>query len=81
MACGRPVVRIRSRDTYPVVDGETGLLVEPEVRSVSEALSGLVNRKEWLAAMGQRARAVIEKEYNLNTVLAKTEDVYRRCLS
>lgn len=81
MASGRPVVRLRAHDTRPVIDGETGILVEPEVRAISQELKSLAGRREWLAEMGQRARAAIEREYHRDLSLGRIERVYRECLS
>jgi len=81
MASGRPAIRIRSRDTHPVVDGETGILVDSDVESISSVLRELVGRREEVAEMGRRARSIVEQEYGFGTVLSKVEQVYRTCLS
>ncbi len=81
MATGRPVLRLRTHDTRPVIDGETGILVEPEVGAISRELIGLAGRREWLAEMGRRGREAVEREYRRDLILGRIERVYRECLS
>ena len=64
MGCGTPVVAIREggyRET--VVEGETGLLVEPSAADVAAAIGRLVEDPDLVERMGREGRARVEKEW------------------
>lgn len=58
MACGKPVIGCRGQGAEDmVVDGETGLLVEPQdVMSLTNALEELLRRPDEGKQMGERGR-------------------------
>ena len=60
MACGTPVVAIREagfRDS--VIDGETGLLVEPRADELASAISRLASTPALARELGRRGREVV----------------------
>lgn len=81
MASGRPVLRMRAPNTHPVVDGETGFLVDADVTSIARMLATLVGRKEELGRVGRKAREAVLREYRLDLTLGKIEAVYRACVA
>ena len=80
MASGRAVVRIRSRDTHPIVDRETGILTDPDPTSIRSALAELVANRREVEELGRRARETVEPEYGIAHVLKRIEAIYRRCI-
>ena len=68
MSCARPVVatRVGGVDEL-VVDGVTGVLVEPEVATIHAALAGLLDAPEQRAAMGAAAQARARAEFDIET--------------
>ena len=80
MACGRAVVRIRSRDTHPIVDGVTGILTDPTSASIQATLADLAIHRWRVEELGRRARESVEQEYGLAHVLKQIQAIYRRCL-
>ncbi|PYX52657.1 MAG: hypothetical protein DMG76_28720 [Acidobacteria bacterium] len=80
MACGRPVLRTRARDTHPVIDRQTGFLEDAGAEAFATKLGQLVDQKGTLTEIGLRARQIVEEEYGLPAVLGKLEKIYRSCL-
>jgi len=79
MAVGKPVVASAVGGVYSLVrDGETGFLVD---KSDSKAIAGkvlqLLRDRDLAAQMGQRARAIVEKEFDIWTVADRTIEVYK----
>jgi len=57
MACGTPVVALREGGfRESVLDGETGILVEPDAVSMAAALDRLAGDPAFSARMGQAGR-------------------------
>lgn len=82
-AMGKPVIATDhggARET--VVNGETGLLVIPDnVTALADALAELFARpQDQLAAMGERGRAHIVRNFSLERMCADTLAVYRELL-
>jgi len=80
MASGRAVVRIRSRDTHPIIDRETGILTDPDPTSIRSALAELAADRQQVAALGRHARETMEPEYEIGRVLKRIEAIYLRCI-
>ena len=83
MARGRPVIATRVGGIFQVVRDEvTGLLVPP---SDSEALAnrmlGLLNDPIKASAMGRAARAQVQRDFSVETMVSKTTALYREVLS
>jgi glycosyltransferase involved in cell wall biosynthesis len=82
MAAGRPVVA-SAVGPIPeiVIDGETGLLVPPDdAAALADAIVRLLREPDRAAAMGRAGRARVERELQLDTMIARTEAVYDRLL-
>jgi len=63
-----------------IIDGSTGVLVDPNLDSIVDAVRNLQSRTDWLVDLGRRARDAIEAEYRMDLVLDRIERVYRSCL-
>jgi glycosyltransferase involved in cell wall biosynthesis len=60
-----------------VIDGETGILVPPRApASLAAAIARLAADPRLRARLGANARSLIEKEFTLDSVVAKTFEVY-----
>jgi glycosyltransferase involved in cell wall biosynthesis len=72
---GRAVIATRSRGiTDYVIDGVTGILVEPDDPiALREAICHLLDQPEEARRLGQNARQRIEAEHNL--------DIYVECMA
>jgi N-acetyl-alpha-D-glucosaminyl L-malate synthase BshA len=80
MSCAVPVVASR-RGGIPevVVDGETGLLFEPDdVPGMATAILDLLDHPEKARGMGQRAREVAREKFCISCVLHQYTDLYER---
>jgi sugar transferase (PEP-CTERM/EpsH1 system associated) len=78
MASGLPVVATRVGGAEElVVDGETGLLVEPGLpRKMAEALQLLLTNESKRRTMGAAARGRVETEFALTTMIDRYEALY-----
>ena len=77
MLCGLPVVSTDIRGPREqVIDGQTGLLVQPfQVQPLAEALQRLVADAGLRARMGDAARMRALAEFDEARVLARTMDL------
>jgi N-acetyl-alpha-D-glucosaminyl L-malate synthase BshA len=82
MACGRPAVATDTGGNPEVcVDGETGLLApvgDPE--ALSRALTDLLTSRDRRHAMGEAARARVEKQFSMEHMLRSYEGIYDELL-
>lgn len=83
MAAQRPVVAARAGDVGQVViDGQTGLLVEPGDASVLAAgVARLLDDPALAAELGQGGRRLVLERYSLEAMLDATEEIYGRVLA
>jgi glycosyltransferase involved in cell wall biosynthesis len=81
MAAGKPLVVTRCGGPPEVVDhGSTGLIVPPaDADALAEAILTLL-QSQHRAEMGARARARVEREFTLETMIANYEALYLRTL-
>lgn len=72
MACGVAVVGTNVAGIHNVIrHQETGLLCDPTAASIAEALQRLFADDALRAGLGQAARAFVETEYSLNTIVRR----------
>jgi glycosyltransferase involved in cell wall biosynthesis len=73
MAVGKAVIVSRSRGIVDyVIDGETGILVEPgNVAQLREAMKDLLANPDKARAMGERGRQRVEDELNLDVYVSR----------
>lgn len=82
MACSRPVVSTRVGGIQDVVvDGETGLIVNPGSPSdLAEAINRILADKGLAEKMGRAGRKRVEKEFSWEKVAEKTLNLYKTML-
>lgn len=82
-ACGRPMIATDVPGCREVVEhGVTGLLVPPRAAEpLADAIADLLADPTRCAQMGQRARALAEREFGIETVIERTLGVYRELLA
>jgi glycosyltransferase involved in cell wall biosynthesis len=76
-ACGLPAVAVTAPGCDEVVrDGDTGLLTKSDSGDLADAATILLVDAERRMAMGRRARAVAEEEFDVRLQIDRTLDVY-----
>lgn len=83
MALGKPVIASRVGGTPEVVvDGETGLLVEPaNPQALAQALTVLLRNPQRARRMGEAGRARVERLFDLERTVDQIEELYRELAS
>jgi len=83
MAAGRPVIASRVGGLEDiVVNGETGILVEPgSEEQLAEAIELLLDDEPYRRRLGANARRVVEERYSWDVVLDRIVDVYNYILT
>ena len=78
MAAGLPIVGARVGGIPELVlDGETGLLVEPEdAAALAAALDSLAESRERREALGRRARERVAESFSVDAFIRRTIDLY-----
>ncbi len=79
MLCGKPVIAAAAGGAAEIVeDGVTGFLTPPgDVDALAERLAELQKHPDQAREMGERGRVVARERYELEAVLAQTEEVVR----
>lgn len=79
-ACGRPVVTTDIPGCRMVVrNGENGEMIPPgDVSALVAALKSLLDNPALRQKMGRRGREIVEQEFSVNRVIARTLDVYNQ---
>jgi glycosyltransferase involved in cell wall biosynthesis len=78
MACGTPVVAFREGGFQEsVVDGETGILVEPDTEALAEALRRLCVDPSLRSRLAQGARAHVQSSWTWERSGAKLDEILR----
>jgi glycosyltransferase involved in cell wall biosynthesis len=82
-AAGLPVIATRVGGTPEIVlDGETGLLVEPEdAQGLATAILQLYENPELRRRLGQAGQQRVEAAFTLRTTIQKTGQLYTRLLA
>jgi glycosyltransferase involved in cell wall biosynthesis len=83
MAAGAPVVATRVGGTpEALVDGETGLLVEPgDSGAIATAVSRLLDDRELARRLGAAARALVTTKFSVEQMVRSTERLYTDLLA
>ncbi len=81
-ACGRAIITTDWPGCRDAVEpGRTGLLVPPhDVTALADAICVLLNDPERRRSMGVAARALAERDYSLESIVAQHLDLYRSLL-
>ena len=82
MACGLPCVATRVSGSEDIlISGQNGLLVEPEQPiEMAQALRHIIEDADLAQRLGAEARATVERDYQLTTIVASCLELYRRML-
>ena len=82
-AAGVPVVGFAAGGLpEAVVDGETGILVQPEnVAQMGDAIARLIDENELRQVMGSAGRERMQKEFSIDTMVDKHVDLYESILN
>ncbi len=80
MASGLPVVTSRIPPlTEIVVNGETGLLAEPDSpEAFAEAITAMLSNRDVALKMGETARSRVRTEFSAGRMARETLDIYER---
>src|SRR5688500_18254206 len=83
MAAGAPVVGTRVGGTpEALVDGETGLLVEPgDSTAIATAIARLLDDRELAIRLGRSARSLIADKFSVDRMVRSTEQLYAELLA
>jgi glycosyltransferase involved in cell wall biosynthesis len=83
MASGKPVVATAVNGCKELVrDGQTGLLVPPaDSRALADAVLTLLDSGEMALEMGRRARQVVGKDFSLENMVGRVDELYERLAS
>lgn len=82
MACKTPVVASRVGGILEtVVDGETGVLVEPaNSQALADGINSLLRNPERIKAYGENGRKRVEKHFSWSYIAQQTEQMYRELI-
>jgi len=81
-ACGKPVIAGKSGGIEEaVIDGVTGLLVDPEnIEEIAQTIIRLLTDREYARKLGENGRRRVENELNWKTTGKKIEEVLVKLL-
>jgi glycosyltransferase involved in cell wall biosynthesis len=83
MACGKPVVATRGGGVPEIIeDGVSGILVPMgDASAMAAAIIRLIERPEWAAEMGRRARKRVEEHFTIERTSLQVTRVYEELLA
>jgi glycosyltransferase involved in cell wall biosynthesis len=83
MAAGAPVVATRVGGTpEALIDGDTGLLVEPgDSAAIATAVARLLDDRELATRLGRSARSLIADKFSVDRMVRSTEQLYLSLLA
>jgi glycosyltransferase involved in cell wall biosynthesis len=81
-SCGRPVIASGIGGLREmVVDGVTGLLVEPgEISQLTNAINSVLDEDSRKAKMGRRGREFVKANFTIDKVVDRLEGVYKKAV-
>jgi len=79
-ACARPIVATDIPGCRMILrNGENGLMIVPgDISALVESLKMLISDPALRQRMGARGREIVEQEFSVNSVIARTLDVYNQ---
>lgn len=83
MALGKPVIATGVGGVYSVIrDGETGLLVPPsESQPLADRILELLSDPVRARSIGEAGRALVRREFRVETMVELTAGIYRECIA
>jgi glycosyltransferase involved in cell wall biosynthesis len=83
MARGKPVIATNSGGTAEaVVDGFTGILVEPgNSKALAQAMIKLLDDTSLMERLGRQARENVERHFTIETMMERIESLYKTLLA
>jgi glycosyltransferase involved in cell wall biosynthesis len=80
MSCGRVVVMLDHGNRYPVINDETGFLINNDVEELTGILRFLYENEDVVKQISINSTQKVEKEYSSKYIVPKIESVYRKVL-
>jgi len=80
MACGLPVVITPACHFPDVATSQAGLVIEPQVQALTEALLTLSRNEALRQQMGQQARQLVNEHYTWQAIAHRLAEQYERVL-
>jgi len=80
MSAGLPIIATRVGDIPSVIDGDSGMLVEPNPIQLQEALFTYLSDLELMATHGQNAKKKFLDQYNANSWVKKIIAIYQKAI-
>ncbi|HEY3353522.1 MAG TPA: glycogen synthase [Polyangia bacterium] len=82
MACKTPIVASRVGGILEtVVDGETGLLVEPQnPKAIADAINTLLRNRKMAEDFGEHGRRRVERYFSWTSIAAQVAELYREVI-
>jgi len=76
MSSGRPVIMLDKGNRYPVINKETGYLINDDIEELLNLLRYIHENEDELKAVAKNARVIVEKEYDNSVIIPKIGDIY-----
>ena len=81
MMCGLPIVSTNIGEIPEMIQhGKSGLIIEPNVKSVANALDWLLRNNSCFLQMGHESRKLYEKKFSLNRMINSYSQVINRTI-
>lgn len=81
MACGKPVIAIKTGGVPEIVDEETGILVPPmDSGAIADAILYMIKNRDEAKLMGINARKRVKKLFSLEKHARRIERIYKKLL-
>ncbi len=75
-ACGRPAIMLDIGNRYPLINNETGFLINNDFDELIELLERLNKNRDILEEMSLNARNIVVKEFSNEVIIPKIREVY-----
>jgi glycosyltransferase involved in cell wall biosynthesis len=81
MACGCPCIGAKSPGIENlIIDGQTGLLVDPEHKQIYDAVERLLQDTELANRLGKNARDYASKHFSLDKIFCRYKEIFEKLL-